>query len=64
MRQGKWYIDDDGRRCMKFEDQSKEKCHIIVNDGGVYKAFKINKRGKRQQTGVLKKFTEGNLYGL
>jgi hypothetical protein len=63
-RQGKWYVDDDGRRCLKFEDQSKEKCQIIVNDGGVYKQFKINKRGKRQQQAEFTKFTEGNLYGL
>ena len=62
-RQGKWYVDDDGRMCLKFEDQSKENCQIIVNDGGVYKKFKV-KGGSRQQVARFTKFTEGNLYGL
>jgi hypothetical protein len=62
-RKGKWYIDDDGRKCLRYEDMSRENCHIIVNDGGVYKEFKI-KRGKRQQTVEFTRFTEGNLYGL
>jgi hypothetical protein len=62
-RKGKWYIDDDGRKCLRYEDMSRENCHIIVNDGGVYKEFKV-KRGKRHQTVEFTKFTEGNLYGL
>ncbi len=62
-RKGKWYIDDDGRKCLRYEDQSKENCHIIVNDGGVYKEFKV-KGGKRQQVVEFTRFTEGNIYGL
>jgi len=62
-RKGKWYIDDDGRKCLRYEDQSRERCNIIVNDGGVYKEFKV-KGGKRHQTVEFTKFTEGNLYGL
>jgi len=62
-RKGKWYIDDDGRKCLRYEDMSRENCHIIVNDGGVYKEFKV-KGGKRHQTVEFTKFTEGNLYGL
>ncbi len=62
-RKGRWYIDDDGRKCLKYEDKSRENCHIIVNDGGVYKEFKI-KGGRRQQTVEFTRFTEGNLYGL
>ncbi len=62
-RKGKWYIDDDGRKCLRYEDQGKENCHIIVNDGGVYKEFKV-KSGKRKLVVEFTKFTEGNLYGL
>lgn len=62
-RKGKWYIDDDGRKCLTYEDKGRENCHIIVNDGGVYKEFKI-KGGKRQQTVEFTRFAEGNLYGL
>jgi len=61
-KQGKWYFDNEGRRCVKMGNQSKAKCRFIVKDGDVYKAFKINNKGKRQQTGVMSRFMVGNIY--
>ncbi len=62
-RYGKWHIDNDGRKCLRYEDQEKKNCHIIVNEGGVYKEFRI-KGGKRKLVVEFTKFTEGKLYGL
>ena len=62
-RKGKWHIDDDGRKCLTYEDKGRENCNIIVKDGGGYKEFKV-KSGKRHQTVEFTRFTEGNLYGL
>jgi hypothetical protein len=63
-RQGKWRIDNKGRKCVKWEDKDKENCNIIVNDEGVYKEIKVKKNGKRKHTATFKKFTDGNLYDL
>ena len=63
IRQGKWYIDDDGRKCLRYENQNKINCHIIVYNEGVYKEFKI-KGGKRKHIVTFTRFAEGNLYGL
>jgi hypothetical protein len=63
-RQGKWRVDKKGRKCIKWEDQPKEKCFVLVNEGEVYKEFKIKKDGRRKHVATFKKFTEGNLYGL
>ena len=63
-RQGKWRVDKKGRKCIKWEDQRKEKCFVLVKEGEVYKEFKIKKDGRRKHLSTFKKFTEGNLYGL
>jgi hypothetical protein len=63
-RQGKWRVDKKGRKCIKWEDQSKEKCFVLVKEGEVYEEFKIKKDGRRKHVATFKKFTEGNLYGL
>jgi hypothetical protein len=63
-RQGKWRVDKKGRKCIKWEDQRKEKCFVLVKEGEVYKEFKIKKDGRRKHLSTFKNFTEGNLYGL
>jgi len=63
-RQGKWRIDNKGRKCIKWEHRDKEKCNIIINDEGVYKEIKVKKNGKRKHVVTFEKFTDGNLYGL
>ena len=63
-RQGKWRVDKKGRKCIKWEDQRKEKCFVLVKEGEVYEEFKIKKDGRRKHVATFKKFTEGNLYGL
>ena len=63
-RQGKWRIDNKGRKCIKWEDRDKEMCNIIVNDEGVYKEIKVKKNGKRKHVVTFEKFTDGNLHDL
>ena len=63
-RQGKWRIDNKGRKCVKWEDSDKEQCNIIVDDEGVYKEIKVKKNGKRKHIVTFKKFTDGNLFDL
>ena len=63
-RQGKWRIDNKGRKCIKWEGRDKEMCNFIVNDEGVYKEIKVKKNGKRKHIVTFEKFTDGNLYDL
>jgi hypothetical protein len=63
-RQGRWRIDNKGRKCVKWEDRDKEQCNIIVDDEGVYKEIKVKKNGKRKHIVTFKKFTDGNLFDL
>ena len=62
-RQGKWHVDNKGRKCIQWDGHIKEMCNIIVNDKGVYKEVKVDS-GERSHIVTFKKFTDGNLYGL
>ena len=65
-RQGKWRVDNKGRKCIQWEvfGNKKEMCQIIVNDEGVYKEINLTKKGRRIHVVTFKEFTEGNPYGL
>jgi hypothetical protein len=59
-RNGKWWIDDKGRICVKWEDQDKKKCMVIEKEGEIYRQYRIKNDGSRKHVATFKKFTEGN----
>ena len=59
-RKGKWWIDDKGRICVKWEDQDKKKCMVIEKEGEIYRQYRIKKDGSRKHVATFKKFTDGN----
>lgn len=38
-REGRWRIDDKGRKCVKWEGSDNETCMAIVKTGEVYKEY-------------------------
>ena len=63
-RQGKWRVNQKGRKCIRWKDKKKQNCNVIARDGEVYKEFKIKKNGDRKHVATFKKFTDGNPYDL
>ena len=62
-RNGKWWIDDKGRLCIKWEDiedTDEKKCMVIAKEGEVFRQYKIRKNGSRKHLATFKKFTDGN----
>jgi hypothetical protein len=59
-RNGKWWIDDKDRICVKWEDQDKKKCMVIEKEGEIYRQYRIKKDGNRKHVATFKKFTDGN----
>ena len=59
-RNGKWWIGDKGRICVKWEDQDKMKCMVIEKEGEIYRQYRIKKDGSRKHVATFKKFTDGN----
>ena len=63
-RQGKWSVNQKGRKCIRWKDKKKQSCNIITRDGEIYKEIKIKKNGDRKHVATFKKFTDGNPYDL
>ena len=59
-RNGKWWIDDKDRICVKWKDQDKKKCMVIEKEGEIYRQYRIKKDGNRKHVATFKKFTDGN----
>ena len=59
-RNGKWWVDDKGRICVKWENIEKKKCMVIEKEGAVYRQYRIKKDGSRKHVATFKKFTDGN----
>jgi len=57
MRTGKWRVKSK-RICMQM-DGLKEKCRIIVKEGGGYKKYIVKKNGRHQHSVSYRKFTPG-----
>jgi len=56
-----WWVEDDGRHCIKFEGKKKANCkYITKRDDGTY--VKYNKKGKIRVQ--YTSFEEGNTNGL
>ncbi len=65
--QGKWWVDEDGRRCRQWDGNSSVNCRVILKgDKGHYKVmmeFRNIMRGMKQ-TGTWEKILEGNPHNL
>ena len=62
-RNGKWWINDKGRLCIKWEDKEdidEKKCMVIAKKGEAFRQYKIRKNGSRKHLATFKKFTDGN----
>lgn len=59
-RDGRWWIRDDGRICLKLEDGDK-KCRVIVNDNGIYKKYVVKKNNRHRHVITYHWFKPGNL---
>jgi hypothetical protein len=59
-RNGKWWIDNKGHICVKWEDKDKKKCMVIEKEGEIYRQYRIKKDGSRKHVATFEKFTDGN----
>lgn len=60
-QQGKWHIDDKGCLCKQRDGKGGE-CRLIVEDGAIWKAYKIPRNMMKQRTHKRDfiKITQGN----
>lgn len=65
--QGKWWVDEDGRRCRQWDGDSAVSCRVILKgDKGNYRVMKDFRNVMRgmKQTGTWERILEGNPHGL
>ena len=59
-RTGFWRVRDDGRICLRMED-NREKCRIVVHEkDGSYRKYIVKKDGNHEPVVGYRKFIEGN----
>jgi len=58
-RYGKWRVKKNGRICIQMENL-KEKCRIVINEGGEYKKYIIKKNGRHQHSITYRTIADGN----
>ncbi len=58
-RYGHWRINESGRICLQME-VGREKCRIIVQEGGVYKKYVVKKDGNHELVVRYRSFRVGN----
>ena len=63
-RNGKWWMDNKGRICVKWENTDKKNCLVIKKEGEIYRQYRIEKNGSLTHVTTFKKFTDGNPYDL
>ena len=60
-RNGVWRVSDNDRICLKIENL-REKCRIIVKEGGEYKKYIVRKNGHHQHSVSYRKFVPGKQF--
>ena len=55
-----WSVSDKGELCVSYKN--KLSCHMVMQENGVYKKFKLNPQGKKVVLVVYPTFTPGNIH--
>lgn len=58
----KWTISEKGEICVSYKD--KMNCRMVMEDGGVYKKYKLNDKGEKIVLVVYQAFSLGNIHNF
>ncbi len=53
-----WSINDQGELCIAYHQRNR--CRPILKQDGVYKKYKINKKGEMKLLVTYRRFIDGN----
>jgi len=56
----KWTVSDKGEICVSYKD--KMNCRVVMEQGGVYKKFKVNEKGEKVVLVIYQSFAAGNVH--
>ncbi len=63
IRLGKWNIKENGRICLKMENE-RNKCRIVVLEQDIYRKYVVKKSGKHKHVINYRSFISGNPHNL